>query len=77
MIFIKWINLDQICVIQIDPKTRLNGFCKITQIWPKHNYIRFIPMKNILGFSYVDKSYQTLSSLYKTIPNTPVETWSQ
>ena len=32
MIFIKWINLDQICVIQMDPKTTygLNGFCKIT-----------------------------------------------
>ena len=49
-IIIKWIHLDQIPMMQIDPKTiyQLNRFCKIMQIWSKHNLTLSKLVKNIL-----------------------------
>lgn len=62
---IKWVNLSQICIMQVDPKTfyLLNGLYRSIQIWSKLNHTQLKLLKSMLSLSRIGKSYETLPPL--------------
>ena len=58
----KWVNFDQICVMQVDQKI-IYILNRLTRIWLKLNYSQLQPTKSVLGLSCVGKSYHILSPL--------------